>query len=231
MNVLARIGNVFFSPSKTFSSIKEEGCKWTDYIIPILLLLAMSITFLALASDAIQSIQVEAIQKMEQYSDAQKEQIINQMNSPIATTFKYVGGVLQVMIGLLISALVMWIVGNFIGGGEQKFGTLFVTALYVQMLTIPESIIKLFLVLQKETMMVHIGFGSLLNNPDNSSFLVQMINQLEFFSIWRIILWVIAFKVLYKYTTKKSSILVVTVMILGMLLMAGLGVMQAGRMG
>jgi hypothetical protein len=58
-----------------------------------------------------------------------------------------------------------------------------------------------------------------------------MINQLEFFAIWRIILWVIAFKILYKYSTKKSSILVVSVIILGMLLMAGLGVMQAGRMG
>jgi hypothetical protein len=65
-----------------------------------------------------------------------------------------------------------------------------------------------------------------LNNPDTSSYGVQLINQLEFFAIWRIIVWVIAFKVLYKFNTKKSTLLVVITILIGMAIAAVLGTMQ-----
>lgn len=231
MNVFSRIANVFVSPSACFTSLRDEGKKWTDYVIPFLLLVTMLIVFLIVTSGLMEKLQIEVIQNMTQLSDAQKEAALQQTNSPIANIFKYVGGVLQVAIGVLISGLFMWIVGNFIGGGEQKFGTILVAALYIQMITIPESLIKMFLAVQKGSIMVQVGFGSLLNNPDTSSYGVQFINQLEFFAIWRIIIWVVAFKVLYKFNTKKSTLLVVITMLIGMALAAGLGLMQAGRMG
>jgi hypothetical protein len=58
---------------------------------------------------------------------------------------------------------------------------------------------------------------------------VQFVNQLEFFAIWRVIVWILAFKALYNFSTKKSTILVVVTMIIGFLLMAGLATMQGGR--
>ncbi len=231
MNVFSRLGNVFVSPTACFTSLRDKGKNWTDFVIPFLLLLAMLITFLIVTSDVMEKMQIEVIQNMTQLSDAQKEVALQNANSPIANVFKYIGGVLQVIFGVLISGLFMWIVGNFIGGGEQKFGTVLVAALYVQMISIPESLIKMFLVLQKGTMMVHVGFGSLLSNPDNSSYAVQLINQLEFFAIWRIIVWVIAFKALYNYNTKKSTLLVVITIVVGMAFMAAVATMQFGRMG
>jgi hypothetical protein len=191
----------------------------------------MLVTFLIVTSGVMEKFQTEMIQNMSQLSDAQKEAALQQTNSPIANVFKYVGAVLQIAIGVLISGLFMWVVGNFIGGGEQKFGTILVAALYIQMITLPETLIKMFLVLQKGTMTVQLGFGSLLNNPDTSSYGVQLINQLEFFAIWRIIVWVIAFKVLYKFNTKKSTLLVVITILIGMAIAAVLGTMQPGRMG
>jgi len=231
MNVFSRIGNVFVSPTACFTSLRDEGKKWTDYVIPFLLLVAMLVTFLIVTSGVMEKFQTEMIQNMSQLSDAQKEVALQNTNSPISNVFKYVGAVLQVAIGVLISGLFMWVVGNFIGGGEQKFGTILVAALYIQMITIPETLIKMFLILQKGTMMVQLGFGSLLNNPDTSSYGVQLINQLEFFAIWRIIVWVIAFKVLYKFNTKKSTLLVVITILVGMAIAAVLGTMQPGRMG
>ena len=231
MNVFSRIANVFVSPTACFTSLRDEGKKWTDYVIPFLLLVAMLVTFLIVTSGVMEKFQTEMIQNMSQLSDAQKEVALQNTNSPISNVFKYVGAVLQVAIGVLISGLFMWVVGNFIGGGEQKFGTILVAALYIQMITIPETLIKMFLILQKGTMMVQLGFGSLLNNPDTSSYGVQLINQLEFFAIWRIIVWVIAFKVLYKFNTKKSTLLVVITILVGMAIAAVLGTMQPGRMG
>jgi hypothetical protein len=229
MSVFSRIGNVFISPSQCFGSLRDEGTKWTDYVVTFALLIAMVVIFMVVTSDVMHKMQVDVIRGMEQLSDAQKDAAIANANSPIAQTFKYAGAILQVVIGALIGALVFWIVGNFIGGGDKKFGTLLAATLYVQMITIPETIIKMILAVQKGTMLVHVGFGSLLNNPDLTSFPVQFVNQLEFFAIWRVIVWILAFKALYNFSTKKSTILVVVTMIIGFLLMAGLATMQGGR--
>ena len=85
--------------------------------------------------------------------------------------------------------------------------------------------------MQKEVLQVYVGLASLVTEPELGSFGFQFLAQFEFFKIWRILLWVIAFKVLYRYTAKKSAILVVVTMLIGMLLAALIGTMQMGQMG
>ncbi len=85
--------------------------------------------------------------------------------------------------------------------------------------------------MQKEILQVYVGLASLVTEPELGSFGFQFLAQFEFFKIWRILLWVIAFKVLYRYTAKKSAILVVVTMLIGMLLAALIGSMQMGQMG
>lgn len=231
MSVFGRIGNVFIAPDKCFTSLRDEGKKWTDYVIPILLLSIMVILFMYVTADIMKDVQREAIMKMEQYSDAQKETILAQSDSSIAQTMKYVSGILGVVFTALFGALIMMLVGNFIGGGEQKYATLLVTALYVQLISIPESIIKIFLILQKESVNVYLGLGSLISTPDQANYLHNFIGQFEFFKIWRIIVWIVAFKVLYKFTGKKATWLVVVTMLIGMILSAAITTFSAGRMG
>jgi hypothetical protein len=231
MQFLKRLGNVFTAPDACFTSIRDEKKSWTDYVIPILLLTAMIITFLILTAEIVEQEQINAIRKMPQLTEEQKEAAIQQSSTPLMSTLKYVSGILSNIIAVLFTALVFWIVGNFIGGGEQKFSTLLVTTLYIQLITIPESIIKLILIMQKEILQVYVGLASLVTEPELGSFGFQFLAQFEFFKIWRILLWVIAFKVLYRYTAKKSAILVVVTMLIGMLLAALIGSMQMGQMG
>jgi hypothetical protein len=231
MQFLKRLGNVFTAPDACFTSLRDEKKSWTDYVIPILLLTAMIITFLILTAEIVEQEQINAIRKMPQLTEEQKEAAIQQSSTPLMSTLKYVSGILSNIIAVLFTALVFWIVGNFIGGGEQKFSTLLVTTLYIQLITIPESIIKLFLIMQKEVLQVYVGLASLVTEPELGSFGFQFLAQFEFFKIWRILLWVIAFKVLYRYTAKKSAILVVVTMLIGMLLAALIGTMQMGQMG
>ena len=231
MQFLKRLGNVFTAPDACFTSIRDEKKSWTDYVIPILLLTAMIITFLILTAEIVEQQQIDTIRKMPQLTEEQKEAAIQQSGTPLMSTLKYVSGILSNIIAVLFTALVFWIVGNFIGGGEQKFSTLLVTTLYIQLITIPESIIKLILIMQKEILQVYVGLASLVTEPELGSFGFQFLAQFEFFKIWRILLWVIAFKVLYRYTAKKSAILVVVTMLIGMLLAALIGSMQMGQMG
>lgn len=231
MSVIGRMGNVFVAPDKCLTSLRDEGTKWTDFVIPILLLSIMVIVFMYMTSDVMQEVQRNAVMKMQQYSDAQKEAILAQSDSVVAQTIKYVTSVLGTVVSALFGALIMMLVGNFIGGGEQKYGVLLATALYVQLISIPESIIKMFLIVQKESMNVYLGLGSLLSTPDQSNFLHNMIGQFEFFKIWRIIVWIVAFKVLYKFTGKKATLLVTITMLIGMIIGAALTTFQVGRMG
>lgn len=229
MKALQRLVNIFVSPEQCFKSIRDEGKNGADYVIPIILLVLMIVLMLMMTSDITEKIQREAIMKMNQLTQEQKDAALQQMGSPLVTVIKYVTSVITIVLTALFTALVFMVVGNFIGGGEQKFGTLLVTALYIQLITIPESIIKMILMLQKETVNVYIGLASLVNQPDLSSFGFQFLGQFEFFKIWRIVLWVIAFRILYKFNVKKSTLLIVVTMLLGMLLTALWTSMSMGR--
>ncbi len=231
MNFFTRLANVFVSPDACFTSIKDKGAKWTDYVIPFALLIAMMIVFLVVTTDIVQQETINTIQKMEQLSDTQKEMAIQQSTSSIAITMKYIFASITTIVAVFFSALIFWMVGNFIGSGEQKFSTILVAALYIQIISIPESIIKMFLVMQKGAVNVFLGFGSLVTQPELSSFGFQFLAQFEFFKIWRIIVWVIAFKILYKYSTKKSTLLVGITMLIGIIISALLSSFQMGRMG
>ncbi|MFO7841387.1 MAG: YIP1 family protein [Fidelibacterota bacterium] len=229
MHVFARLGNIVVAPSNCFTSIRDKGKKWTDYIIPFVLLLSMVIVFLLLTTDIMYQEQVDSIREMERLTPEQRQDAIQQIGSPLAISLKYIGGILQLIISLLFTALVFWIVGNFIGGGEHKYSTLLVSALYIQVITIPESIIKLFMILQKESVNVYLGLASFVGQPEVDSFGFQFLAQFEFFKIWRIILWFIAFRVLYRYSTKKSALLVGITMLLGMLISALINSMAQGQ--
>lgn len=229
MSVFRRIGNVFVAPEKCFISLRDEGTKWTDYVIPILLLSIMLIIFMSTTADLMKDIQRDAIMKMEQYSDAEKETILAQSNSNLVQIIQYITGIFSTVFTAVIGALIMMFIGNFIGGGEQKYGVLLASALYIQLITIPESLIKIFLILQKESLNVYVGLGSLISTPEQGNFFHNFVGQFEFFKIWRIVLWVLAFKILYKFTGKKASWLVIVVMLTGMLLFAAIATFQ-GKM-
>lgn len=231
MNVFSRIGNVFVAPSQCFGSLRDEGTKWTDYVVTFILLIAMVVIFMIITGEVMADIQRETIMKMEQYSPEQKEMILEQTSKPLTRIIGTTTAALGSAITALLGALFMMIVGNFIGGGEQKYGVLLASALYIQLISIPESIIKIFLILQKETMNVYLGFASLIQDPNTKSFGFNFLAQFEFFKIWRIIVWIIAFKVLYKFSGKKSTILVVITMLIAMALQAAFTTFQMGRMG
>ena len=231
MNVFSRIGNVFVSPSKTFRSIRDEQTKWLDYLVTFALIIALAIIMSILISDVVKDVTADAIRKMDRIPDSQKEMAIQRATSTTSRTIQLATQIVFQVVGILLGALLIWMVGNFIGGGELKYGKVLATSLFIQMIAIPEIILKTILILQKESVAVYIGFGSLVQNANQSSFLVQFVNQLEFFAIWRVILWILAFKTLYNFSTKKSSTLVIATMLIGFLLMAGLATMNAGRFG
>ncbi len=230
MHVFSRLGNVVVAPATCFTSIRDEGKRWTDYVVPFVLLISMMIVFLLLSSEVMQKEQISTIQGMEQLSPGQKEQAMEKLGSSLLTSMKYTGAVVQVIVSALFTALIFWIAGNFVGGGEHTFGTLLVTALYIQVITIPESILKLLLILQKESVNVYLGLASFVSSPEPGSFGFQFLAQFEFFKIWRIVLWYVAFRILYRYGTKKSALLVGVPMLLGMLLAALFISMSAGGM-
>lgn len=230
MEVFKRAANVFVSPDKCFLSIEEKKKNWLDYLIPILLLIAIAFISTNLTTDLVKDVQVDAIQKMQQLTDAQKQDAIARMDAPLVNTLKYISVVLMIPISALFTAAVFLMMGNFIGGGKQTFGKLFLATLMIQLITIPEAIIKLIMMLQKESMQVYLGLGSFFSSPDMASFGFQFAAQFEFFKIWRIILWIVAFKYLYKYDSKKATWLVLVVMLLGMLIAAFMASSQMAGM-
>jgi hypothetical protein len=105
--------------------------------------------------------------------------------------------------------------GNFFGGGNAKYMTLLATALHISLVDVLASAVKIPIMLAQKTMMVHTSLAMFFSDFDLSDIWFRIAMQVDIFKIWKWILWIIAFKVIYSYSGKKAFILTGIIWFLG----------------
>ncbi len=212
-----RVGNVFFNPEKTFSSF-EEKINWKDLWLPVLLLVLVSMITIQLTHPIQVKESRQMINRMDNLSEQQKEAMLQRLSTdkvPVQNVI--LGGVTPIIYAFFI-AVVYLFVGNFFGGGYAKYMTLLATALHISMVDVLAGIIKVPLMLAQKTMIVHTSLAMFFSDFDLSDIWFRIAMQADIFKIWKWILWIIAFKVIYNYSGKKALILTGIVWLLGAVL-------------
>ncbi|KUK52398.1 MAG: hypothetical protein XD77_1278 [Marinimicrobia bacterium 46_47] len=105
--------------------------------------------------------------------------------------------------------------GNFFGGGNAKYMTILATALHISMVDVLAGAVKIPLMLAQKTMLVHSSLAMFFSDFDLSDIWFRIAMQADIFKIWKWILWIIAFKVIYKYSSKKAFVLTGIIWFLG----------------
>lgn len=208
-----RFVNVFLKPSTSFQSIKEK-MTWKQTIIPIIILILVSVVTYNLLLPVTIPEAEKRINKVERLEEEQKtkqiEKTTKRMNGPIP----YIGIIVSQPIIILLIGAVFLFMGNIIGGGKTEFLKMVGVALYIQMLDIVASIVKIPLMLSQKTVDVQTSLALLFPEVDKSNVLYNIATQFDIFKIWKIILWIIAFEIIYKYSAKKSSYLVIPIWVI-----------------
>jgi hypothetical protein len=205
---LVRVLNVFFNPEKTFETLKN-GITWKDVWFPVVILLIATLVTIQLTYPVQIKESRQMIMRMDNLTDQQKEAMLDRISGDKDTApaqSLIIGGVTPLVTAFFIAAVYLF-VGNFFGGGNAKYWMLFAVTLHINMVDVLSSIVKVPLMLAQKTMMVHTSLAILFDKADLSNVWFRIAMQADLFRVWKLILWMIAFRVIYKYSAQKSLVL------------------------
>ncbi len=198
---------VLFAPTAVFRAVKEKP-SWIVPLVVIMVVFAISTYFIApLGMKA----QMEQIMKSDNYTPEQKEQMRQNMamGEKIGPIIAMVTTPIFFGIVILIGAGMVFLMGNVIFSGNAKFVTLFTMVTLSFATWIISTIIKMPLMLARETIDVRTSLALLLPGDSMEGVAYSFLNTFtDVFVIWQIALLVIGVKVIYDFATSKAAITV-----------------------
>ena len=213
MSFFSKFVNIFVNPNAVFQQIKIRP----DWILPLLVVFIFSTLF----SFSIQDIQIKETKKKiiasERLSDEQKDTILKNMEesqgSPTRTVMTTVSILIWLLLSYVVAAGALWVGGNFILGGEARFVHLLSLFSYVSLISVLEIIVKLPLVLQKESLRVYTSLALLFDPDTTSKAMLHFADAVDIFNIWRLILIISGFSIIYNFNKSKSTTVVLSLYI------------------
>ncbi len=208
----SRFINVFFAPEKMATSIVENPTR-NGVILPLLLLIIASVISMQVLKPVLHDVGVKKIQTDQRFSDEQRAQMLERVEAQSTSNIQLIFGVLTPIVGALLVGSLFYFVGTFIGGGETSWLILFLTAAYVECINIVASLLKVPLIVAKNSVEVQTSLALLFKEVDYHNVLFKLAAQVDIFRLWKIAVWVIAFQVIFKFSRNKSLALVVSIFV------------------
>jgi hypothetical protein len=200
MKWLNDILGTYYQPDKVFEGMKEKP-RW---LIP--LIISVIFTLIVTAIILPKFVLPEQAAKLASNPDIpadRMEEIQARMSGPIPLIAGLVSNLVAVPVGLLLIGLIFW--GIFsMSGHKAGFKQMFTAAVYGSLIGIPGAIIKVPLMFIKETAKVSTSLGLILPAEMEEGFLVRLLNHIDLFTIWTLVVMAIGFSVFSGAPRKKS---------------------------
>ena len=117
---------------------------------------------------------------------------------------------------------VFWILGSFILGGSTHYRQVFSVYTWSSLITIPELIVKLPLILEKGSFDVFTSLAIFMDAAQSDTVLFKLLDAVDLFLVWKLTVFSIGFSVIYNFTRKKSYISIFSVYLVYVLVSIGL---------
>jgi len=180
MLYLKRIISVFWEPSKTFSSIKER-VSWLDFLIPFLVVVIVSLATIPYVTPIAVKEQVARIEKSDKIPESRKEEIIERIESNPVGVRSYIISPIVIGVSILITALLIQLVANFILGGEVKFLSAVAIYSYANLVGVLGYLVKVPLMVSRGTTKVYTSLAVFLE--PSGTFIFR-----DVFTVWKVLL-------------------------------------------
>ena len=200
MKWLNDILGIYYQPDKVFEGMKDKP-RW---LIPLIVSVVFTLIVTAIILPTI--IMPEQIANLARNPDIPAEQVEAMqanMSGPIPLIAGLVGNLFMVPIGLLLIGLIFWWIFSM-AGHKAKFTEMFTVAVLGSLINIPGAILKVPLMFIKETAKVSTSLGLILPVEMEEGFLVRLLNHIDFFTIWSLVVMAIGFSVFSGAPRKKS---------------------------
>ena len=203
MGMMARFVATYFSPRRAFSTVRRNH----EWLLVVLLLTIVGLGSFQLTKDIIQD---EAAANLDErlaeanLPEAQKQEIKENAMAQIGNPLWQLLTPIYFVVKIVVVAAILLFLGNIIMGGQANFLHLLNMYALTSLIEIPDTIIKVPLIISKGSMKVQTSLALLLSPESDKSFLFNVLARFDLFGLWQLALVMIGMSVLCRTSTAKS---------------------------
>ena len=209
LSVFQKLVLIFTNPAKVFEDIIINP----NWLIPTIIIIIIAIGSSFLIYDIQLEAQKDSFLKNENIPDEQKNLIIDRFAEAKESATRMVQPIIAIVLITFVSftavAGIFLLVGNYLFGGKAKYTQVLAVYAWGYMVAIPEAIVKIPMVLAKNSIHVYTSLALLFDPKESDTVLFKIANAVDLFSIWRLALWAIGLGVIYKFSKEKSNYIVI----------------------
>ena len=209
VSLFTKIISIFWEPEKTFKALNEK-ISALDIIIPLLLVCIVAwVTIPITTPIAVKEQKAKFLNSdyYENMSETQQEQTMARFDKQGNTWIAYIISPIVVTLFTAIFGLILVFVSNFLLGGDRKFKEMWAVGLYVGLIDLVASAVKIPLMVQKNSTKIYTSVAIFME--ESSSFLFRFMTKMDIFSIWKIIVLAIALSIFTKKDITKPLVIMI----------------------
>lgn len=221
MNEGRRLLSVFVAPNELFTDLRERP-RW---LVPFLILIvaaavASVLPRLLLPTDVLLDAMRRQFPASVEMSKEQMAAVMTTMRSPVSIALNAIGGILVSGGGAILATLFFWALFSILGG-KISFTRSFAVVSYSSLIKVAGMvlIVALRLILQRLNIQTSLA---LIPALQANTYLYRLAAQIDFFTVWRVIIMGLGFSVVANVPRVKSYLSVIIPWILLSLAMAAL---------
>lgn len=217
------IFDIYFSPTKYFTRLKEKPYWLIPLIILVIAAIIMTIVVLTTFGPEKRIAQL----REQNLSPEQIERAEQMMKGPIPLISGIVASIIFTPLILLIIALILNFLIPLLGSTGNYLVT-FSCIVGAALVRIPAMIVRIILIIIKGTPFVHTSLVLFFPMLSKDTFLFRFLSKVDFFTIWELILIGLGLQIIYDIKGKKSYYLIFGIWLL-YIIITSLFNMRAGR--
>lgn len=224
-------GQKFLGIFNVQPAVFENLRLYPDWLIPVVIIILVSIITIMTTTDLQLAAQREFIDSSEMIPEDRKVDMLDQLENQGWVRTKLipsVGGIFAIFIYYAVMAAAFLLFGNFIFGGSASFKQMFALVSWGSLIGLLEMAIKLPLMLSKGTMQVYTSLALLMDTSESKSVLFNILDAVDVFTIWKIIVFSVGFAIIYKFSKGKGYTAVITLFLIYLILKIGLSQLFQG---
>ncbi len=199
-NFIAKWIDVYFSPSETFDSLDRKP----DWVLPLVLVAVLTVISFILIAPQIQEMQIQAMMDRGMSEDEAYQGI--ETAAPFIKYLTPVMGVIGVFVVSFIIAGIFYVVFSFMMGGESTYKKVLSVYSYIAFAVgLIATIVRIPLVMAKDSMEVQTSLAAFLSIDMKDQIFYKFLAKFDIFVIWELILFIIGFEIIYKFSRGKAA--------------------------
>lgn len=223
MSFATKSVGIFTNPKAVFENLRF----YPDWALPVLLAIVVAASFSYFTQNLMLEFQKEAIYESTLIPEEYKDTAIEKMEekSDAQRNLESVGGsVVNIFLVYLVGAAAFLIFGNFFLGGQASFKQVFSMFSWAGLIGVLELLIKLPMALVKDSLHVYTSLALFLDPADSKTVFFQILNAVDVFIIWKIVVWSVGMSAVYQFSKQKGYIASLT--LYGIYLAVTIGISQ-----